>query len=555
MQLSHKILVPVAVLSVVAALIVGAASWGMSHVGRSTRTMVSDSTIVITAGELRSVSRALQRDALNMIAEDEAGQQGLKDRFDQRLGQMRKSAEALGRLVAAADRTRADEMTALQTRVIDALARTRDLAVSGRRAEAQALFRSDVRANERAASKLTDPLIEDGMAELEGEQAALLALQSRMLAGVLAGGILGVASGVALSLFIARTGVVAPLRRLTAAMADLAQRRYGVDLTDAARGDEIGDMARAVGVFRDAMQTADRLEAEQRQEQADKEERQRRHNALVRAFTERMDGLSADLSQEADRLKGEASALTRDATAAVERSGTATENASRTSANVQTVASATEELSASIREISGRAGEAALMARSGSEAAACTAQEVQALRDAADQIGQVVTLINSIAGQTNLLALNATIEAARAGEVGKGFAVVAGEVKALATQTARATEQITGQIDSVQSATGRAVASIERIVELIRSISALTGSIAAAVEEQSAATGEITRNVQQAAVGVEAITMDVHGLDQSARRTGDASQRVDGVATGIAQRSGTLKDNVQGFVRDLAAAR
>jgi methyl-accepting chemotaxis protein len=555
MQLSHKILVPVAVLSAVAALIVGAAAWGMSHVGRSTRTMVADSTIVITAGELRSVSRALQRDALNMIAEDEAGQRALKDRFDQRLDQMRKAAGALQRLLTAADGTHAGEMMALQTRVIDALSRTRDLAVSGKRTEAQALFRSEVRANERAASKLTDPLIEDGMAELERQQAGLLALQSRMLAGVLAGGILGVAGGVALSLFIARAGVVAPLRRLTGAMADLAQRRYGIDLTDADRSDEIGDMARAVGVFRDAMQTTDRLEAEQRQEQAAKEERQRRHNALVRAFTERMDGLSADLSEEAERLKGEASALTHDATAAVERSGTATENASRTSANVQTVASATEELSASIREISGRAGEAAQMAMSGSEAAARTAREVEALRDAADQIGQVVTLINSIAGQTNLLALNATIEAARAGEAGRGFAVVAGEVKALATQTAQATEQITRQIDGVQTATGRAVGSIERIVELIGSISALTGSIAAAVEEQSAATGEITRNVQQAAVGVEAITADVHGLDQSARRTGDASQRVDGVATGIAQRSGTLKDNVQGFVRDLAAAR
>jgi methyl-accepting chemotaxis protein len=228
--------------------------------------------------------------------------------------------------------------------------------------------------------------------------------------------------------------------------------------------------------------------------------------------------------------------------------------AEQTSANVGTVASATEELSATIQEISGSIGQAAGAAAAGVNEAQGSAATVQDLAQAANRIGDVVALIRSIAEQTNLLALNATIEAARAGEAGRGFAVVAGEVKDLAGQTAKATEEIARQIAAIQAASQSSVAALEGIRLRIGGIDGITVSVASAMAQQGAATGEIARSVQNAASGTREVTSNIAVLAEQVARTAHSAERLVGVAQDIRVSSKRLKACMEGFVGKLAAA-
>jgi methyl-accepting chemotaxis protein len=224
------------------------------------------------------------------------------------------------------------------------------------------------------------------------------------------------------------------------------------------------------------------------------------------------------------------------------------------STNVQTVAAAGEELSSSIHEIGRQAAQSNQITSRAVTLASNTDNRVQGLVKAVDRIGDVVRLINDIAGQTNLLALNATIEAARAGEAGKGFAVVASEVKNLANQTGKATEEITSQIEAIQSATQDSVSAIQEITGTIRQISEIATTIAAAVEEQGSATQEIARNVQQAAAGTQEVAANVTGVSEAAGETGAASTQVLGAARALSQQAEALKTDVTTFLRDIRAA-
>ncbi|MGE4281294.1 MAG: protoglobin domain-containing protein [Magnetospirillum sp.] len=221
--------------------------------------------------------------------------------------------------------------------------------------------------------------------------------------------------------------------------------------------------------------------------------------------------------------------------------------------NIQTVAAAAEELSSSIEEISRQVSHSAAIAADAMTEAERTNQMVESLSEAAGKIGQVVSLINAIASQTNLLALNATIEAARAGEAGKGFAVVANEVKSLANQTAKATNEIGTQIGAVQSATRDAVGAITDIARTIGQINEIAGSIAAAVEEQGAATQEIARNVQQAAMGTQEVTGTIARVSAAAFETGNTAREVLNAAASLAQNSNVLENQVDRFVADIRA--
>jgi methyl-accepting chemotaxis protein len=224
------------------------------------------------------------------------------------------------------------------------------------------------------------------------------------------------------------------------------------------------------------------------------------------------------------------------------------------STNVQTVAAATEQLSASINEISRQVAESTNIAGEAVAQAEQTNAGVQALADAAQRIGDVVKLISGIAEQTNLLALNATIEAARAGEAGKGFAVVASEVKSLATQTAKATEEITAQVAAIQGATGASVQAIQAIGGTINRVNQIAAAIAAAVEEQGAATQEIARNVQQASNGTTQVSGHIASVSQAAGETGVAAGEVLSSAKGLARLSEALRDDVDRFVGNIRAA-
>ncbi|KAA5609168.1 HAMP domain-containing protein, partial [Rhodovastum atsumiense] len=297
-------------------------------------------------------------------------------------------------------------------------------------------------------------------------------------------------------LFIDR-GVAGPVVALTAAMRLLAQRALETVIPGTTRADEMGAMAQAVQVFKENMITADRLAAEQAEARAARERRTAKVEALVQDFERHSAELVHHLSASATEMAATARQMTQSAEQTGAQAGLVAAGAQAAAGSVHTVASATEELSASIGEITRQVEQSTAIAHQAVEEAQRTDTTVRALAESAQKIGDVVGLITSIAGQTNLLALNATIEAARAGDAGKGFAVVATEVKSLAAQTARATEEIGAQIARIQAATQDAVTAIGGIARTIDQVNSITGTIAVAVKEQGAATAEISRSVQQ----------------------------------------------------------
>jgi methyl-accepting chemotaxis protein len=366
----------------------------------------------------------------------------------------------------------------------------------------------------------------------------------------------GLALAVALGAFVLVTrGVSRPLRTISAVTQRLAAGDAEVAIPGQERRDEIGALAGSVVVFRDNLVRARALEAETALARADAEtQRRAATRAMADAFEEAVGGIVGGVSAAATELEATARSLTGSAADAAGQSGTVASAASDAAANVNTVAAAAEELGSSVQEIGRQVSGSAELARVAVAEATNTVALVQDLSSAAAKVGDVVALISGIAAQTNLLALNATIEAARAGAAGRGFAVVASEVKALAEQTARATEEITGQIGRIQSSTGQAASAIDGIGRRIREIDGVAASIAAAVEQQGAATQEIVRNVAEAAAGTGAVTGTIASLAQSAEETGTAAAQVLGAATEMSRQSEHLGAEVARFLATVRAA-
>jgi len=369
---------------------------------------------------------------------------------------------------------------------------------------------------------------------------------------ILAGASL-VAAG-AIGWFYVGRRIAARLTSLSHTMTAMSQGRLDAEIGSAQDGDEIGEMARALGVFRDGMMRADQLASTQRAEQARKEERQRTMEEAAKEFDAAIAGVTGAVSEAASGLRQSAKTLSATAEESTRQVATVATASEQASTNVQTVASAAEELSASIAEIGRQVTQSARIAGKAVDDAKRTDMTVQGLNEAAQRIGEVVKLINDIAGQTNLLALNATIEAARAGEAGKGFAVVASEVKNLATQTSKATEDIAAQVNAIQTATGEAVTAIKGIGGTIGQINEIATTIAAAVEEQGAATKEISRNVQEAARGTSEVSSTITNVSAAAESTGAAASQVLGATDALGRQSETLREVVDRFVGRLRAA-
>ncbi|NEU10843.1 HAMP domain-containing protein [Methylobacterium sp. BTF04] len=359
--------------------------------------------------------------------------------------------------------------------------------------------------------------------------------------------------GAALAFWIARS-IIQPVSGMTRAMARLAAGETSLTVPSQDAVDEMGAMAKAVDVFRQNAIARIALEEAQVADQSARQRRADRVDLLVRSFETRIEGSLSIVTSAATELDATARSMTGVADSTSQQAMASSAAAEETSANVQTVAAAAEEMVASLQEIERQVHRSNEIAGTAAREADATTLSMSHLAEAAERIGEAVTMISSIAGQTNLLALNATIEAARAGESGRGFAVVASEVKELAGQTAKATQEISGQIAAIQNASSQALVAIQQIGRTIVSVNEITSTIAATVVEQTAATNEISRNAAEAARGTQDVSMNVSYVLTSSSETGSAAQQVLGAAAELASQSLAVKKDVDDFLAGIRAA-
>jgi methyl-accepting chemotaxis protein len=370
----------------------------------------------------------------------------------------------------------------------------------------------------------------------------------------IAGGTLVVLLLIGSALFSVLT-IARPIRRIGEVLLELANGNKAVDIPYAERADEVGDNARAAKTFKDNLIRIEKMEAEQKNIEARAAaERKAGMHRLADEFQAAVGGIIDTVSTASRGMETAANTLSKTAEQTQELSGAVAAASEQASANVQSVASATEEMSSSVNEISRQVHESSKIAAEAVKQAEKTDARINELSQAAGRIGDVVKLITAIAEQTNLLALNATIEAARAGEAGRGFAVVASEVKQLASQTAKATEEIGAQIAGMQTATQDSVAAIKEIGGTIGRISEIASTIATAVEEQGAATQEIARNVGEAAKGTGQVATSITDVNRGAAETGSASAQVLASAQSLSAESHHLRSEVDKFLSTVRAA-
>ncbi len=358
-----------------------------------------------------------------------------------------------------------------------------------------------------------------------------------------------------ISIWLTKTGIVGPIRSLIDVMTAMSKGQLRVTVPGQERLDELGTMAKTTELFRQGLEETERLREQATQtEEANARRLTAERHAIADDFQSKMGALADSFARSSGEVSDAAQSLSATAEETSRQAQVVTGAAEEAAANVQTVAAATEEMAASVHEINDQVVRAAQVASEAAGEAANTEQEIRALSEAASSIGVVVSLINNIASQTNLLALNATIEAARAGEAGKGFAVVASEVKILATQTARATQDIGDKVTQIQSATERTVESIEKIVATITDMRHISSNIASAVEQQGAATHEIAGNTARASDGTQQVTENIFGVGRAAEMTGAASTQLMGLSGNLTDQAMNLQKEVAAFVQQLRAA-
>jgi methyl-accepting chemotaxis protein len=379
-------------------------------------------------------------------------------------------------------------------------------------------------------------------------------VRSSVSAYSLVAGSVGVVLALLSTMLIGRS-IATPLLKLSDVLEKIGRGVYDVTVPGTERKDEIGTIAVVVNGLKNKSSEVDgmRKEQENLQHKADVDKRHAM-TQLANTFEASVKNVVTTVSSAAQQLQGTAQSMSSNAEQTNRQCSVVAAAAEEASANVQTVASATEQLSSSINEISRQVSESTRIGASAVEEANRANETVNGLAEAAQKIGAVVQLINNIASQTNLLALNATIEAARAGDAGKGFAVVAGEVKNLANQTAKATDDIQTQVSQMQSVTGTTVEAIKSVTATIQRMSEISTTIASAVEQQGAATREIARNVTEASKGTQGVSSNISGVTQAASETGRGARETLSAATNLGSQAGVLSREVEGFISKIRQA-
>lgn len=582
MSLSKKLLAPIVILATICAGLAVCGFWSVSTLDRITMQRAEILMQFNRVSEIRSLSRALQRDAHFLIFEPDAEERlHLAETVDKRLADMQDAMDRFEGGLTAAERE--DRLTrdylARQTAVMEALADIRKRAGAEANEELYDRLRLQVRSAQQAASETTD-LFEQRQrarfAEFVDEVERVRTL-SRWLN--VAAAVLGLGLSLPLAWQITSRGVIQPLRKLEGVMERLAAGDTSEQVPMQERADEVGAMARTVATFREATiernglmeQQAEavaeqkrlmeeqaalqaRIQAEQQQqlEEARKQEaRARQLSALVEDFERKVARSLTSVADSSQYLLKTSESMTSAVEDARQRTLAVDEASEVASSNVHMVAAATEEMTASINEISQQIVATKEVVDQVSAEADDTIRMMQSLVTVSTEVTQIVGIIGNIAEQTNLLALNATIEAARAGESGRGFAVVAHEVKQLADQVAQATMEITGKVETMQSEATGSAAALDRMGGTIGKMTEISSVVAAAMEEQNATMQEIARNVQHAASGTEEVAQNIRGVAGAATSTAQAAQEVQTASLSLSEETETLRQGVATFLQNV----
>ena len=554
MKLIHKLLLPILLLVATNVALFVLSLWFSNTAHESElrySKMVQTSEQV---GEIRSLSRALQRDTLNLMFDpDPAEKTNITASVQRRTRDLTaRLAELSGNQNAQLDVLR--EIGRLQTDVVRVLADVQKLAAAGDTAKAHALFRDELRKNERAASRITDTFIDEQSKAVQALRADREADHARSIWIEIALNLAALALALLTSVLVVIYAVIRPLTSITASLGDLSKGNLDVEVPDHRSRDEIGTLVSALRVFRDNARAMRELEQEQ-EEAVERNAEARRierlglsenfEGTVTRATTTLDGGVSAILTSARNMAvrQGDGSSGALDVAAA----------ADDTNVRLSTVGAAVEELSASIGEITQQAARSSTTAHEGVNDVAQASQQIKRLEAAAREIAQVVGLINEIASQTSLLALNATIEAARAGDAGKGFAVVANEVKQLSNQTTAATDGIARQVAAIQSEASQTAGAVTRIHASIEAIADNAASIAAAVEEQRATTDEINRTISDLSANMGSVSTRIVDISINSIHSCAGAIEVLWVAESLERVSKILSTESEGFLAHIKA--